>query len=36
VQSVSVAKTGRLEGDSSGVDLNKSCSSLECLGWANV
>jgi hypothetical protein len=36
VQSVSMVKTDRLEGDSSGADLKKSCSSLGCLGWVNV
>jgi hypothetical protein len=36
VQSVSMVRTDRLEGDSSGVNLKKSCSSLGRLGWENV
>jgi hypothetical protein len=36
VHYVSMVKTDRLEGDSSGADLKKSCSSLGCLGWVNV
>jgi hypothetical protein len=36
VHFVFAVKTGRFEGDSSGVDSRKSCSSLRCLGWANV
>jgi hypothetical protein len=36
VQFVSMVKTDRLEGNSSGADLKKSCSGLGCLGWANV
>jgi hypothetical protein len=36
VHSVSAVKTVKLEGDSSGVDLNNYCSNLERLGWVNV
>jgi hypothetical protein len=36
VHFVSVVKTDRLEGDSSGLDSKKYCSNLECLGWTNV
>jgi hypothetical protein len=31
VQSISMVKTDRLEGDSSGADLKKSCSSWDAL-----
>jgi hypothetical protein len=34
--SVSMVKTDRLEGDSSGVDSKKSCNSLGHLDWVNV
>ena len=36
VQSVSVVRTDRLEGDSSGAYLKKSCSGLGCLGGKNM
>jgi hypothetical protein len=36
VHSISMVKTIILEGDSSGADSKKSCSSLGFLGWMNV
>ena len=35
-KTISTVRTDKLEGDSSGAYLKKSCSSLGCLGWVNV
>ena len=36
VKSVSMVRTDRIEGDSSGPDSKKSCIILRCLGWLDV